>query len=226
VGYARAGFNQLSEVVENGPAVTPASAQTPQAELSPRPPSIEIPVYDRAKPPRSAMPLMLIIVAVIVVAIGAAAYMFFGRSTYDKEMAAGIDAMKNAQTEAARSDFQKVVRDHPDKAEPHVFLARLARTDGDLPTAHRELSSAIQLEPNNAQALREMGLLLLAENNLSLASNFFVRAIKADTSDAASKGYLGCALIKQNRIVEGQKFLSRAGPGSWASCATATTPPL
>jgi hypothetical protein len=221
VGYARAAFNHLSEVVESGPAVAPAPSVPPPADVS-GPPSIEIPVYERAKPGRSSLPLLFVVGGLIVIAGAVIGYLLFGRSSYDKEMAAAISAMTSGQVETARAGFLKVSRDHPDKAEPHVFLARLARTDRDLITAQREIETAIRADVGNAQALREMGLLLLAKNNPALATNFFVRAIKADTADPAAKGYLGCSLIRQNRILEGQKFLSRAGPGSWSSCATVT----
>jgi hypothetical protein len=39
-------------------------------------------------------------------------------------------------------------------------------------------------------------------------------------NDSAAQGYLGCALMGLNRVAEAQKFLSRAGTGTWSSCAT------
>jgi tetratricopeptide (TPR) repeat protein len=225
VGYARAGYNQLGEAVEVTPTVQPAAvppaataATAPGNDARPPAPSIEMPVFERKKADRSSLPLWGVVGALVVVVLVAAGYLLFGRSSYDKEMDAAITSMQSGQIETARAGFIKVAHENPARAEPHVFLARLARTDGDLQTALRELDTAIRADPTNGQAMREMGLLLLAENNPALAVNFFIRAIKADTSDPAAKGYLGCALIKQNRIDEGEKFLARAGSGSWTSC--------
>jgi cytochrome c-type biogenesis protein CcmH/NrfG len=228
VGYARAGYNQLTEAVEATPTVqptaTPPAAITQADAAHPPAPSIEMPVFERKKAERGSLPLLVTVGVLVVVVLVAVGYLLFGRSSYDKEMNAAIASMQSGQIETARAEFIKVTHDYPTRAEPHVFLARLARTDGDLQTAHLELETAIRADPANGQAMREMGLLLLAENNPALAVNFFIRAIKADTSDPAAKGYLGCALIKQNRIDEGEKFLARAGSGSWTSCKPGVPP--
>ena len=76
---------------------------------------------------------------------------------------------------------------NPDKSTPHVFLARLARTDGDLPTAQAELTTAIRLNNGDEKALREMGILLLAQKDYDLARKFLIRAVKADTTDPAAQ---------------------------------------
>lgn len=240
VGYARAGYNKLSEVIETTPAATAAAAAgsmsapptatagagaaPPAAVDSGRPPhpSIEMPTYVRRER-KGLSPLVVGVTALAILLIGSIVYLIVHRTpSYDKEMATAIDFMRNGQTEAARSAFTTVVRDYPQQAEPHVFLARLARSDGDMASAHRELETAIRTEPGNPRAQREMGLVLLAENRADLAVNFLVRAVRADTSDAASKGYLGCALMRLNRTAEGQKFLDRAGNGTWSTCATTT----
>jgi tetratricopeptide (TPR) repeat protein len=247
VGFVRAGYNVLTEVANSGGGAAaesyapPAPGQPAQGNAAAWPnvpvagvsaASIDMPIYERSHPAplRNAKPLWLIVGALVLVVVGAIGYLLFGRSSYSKQMASAIDAMTAGQTENARAGFVRAASDRPSEAEPHVFLARLSRNEGDLATAHRELETAIRNEPRDAQALREMGLLLLSENKLDLARAFFVRAIRSDTSDAAAKGYLGCALVRMNRIAEGEKFLSRAGTGSWTSCAatgptTALPPP-
>ena len=59
------------------------------------------------------------------------------------------------------------MKDDPKAATPHVFLARLAREDGDLTTARAQLDTALRLEPKNPIALREMGLILFAAANMT-----------------------------------------------------------
>jgi Flp pilus assembly protein TadD len=70
-----------------------------------------------------------------------------------------------------------------------------------------------------------MGLILFSAGNYELSRRFFVRALQANPEDKASMGYLGCALSRLNRFDEAQKFISRAGPGSWSTCLTPVPPP-
>lgn len=161
----------------------------------------------------------IVALAVLVLAaMGGAAYYFAGRSNPDQDMNEAIAMMQAGRREAARGEFSTIARDNPALASPHVFLSRLAREEGDLGTARRELETAIRLEPNNAIALREMGLILFSAGNYELARRFFIRALQNNPADNASQGYLGCALARLNRFDEAQRFLSRAGPGSWTSC--------
>lgn len=168
--------------------------------------------------------------ALLLIIGGLAAYLSIGRgSAYSREMDTAVGLLSTGRSESARAAFDKIARSYPDQATPHVFLARFARQDGDVATARQELATAIRLEPGNEIAQREMGLLLLSQNDPQLARNFFIRAVKLNPADSAAQGYLGCALLRLNMIEEGQRFLSRAGPGTWSSCtavpAAPATPP-
>jgi Tfp pilus assembly protein PilF len=133
-------------------------------------------------------------------------------------LTAGIDAMKNGQREKARGEFMKAVKDDPNAPTPHIFLARLSREEGDLATSRAQLDTALRLDPRNAIALREMGLVLFASRQYDLARRFFVRAVQANPQDRASQGYLGCALMRLGRTQEGANFINKAGTGAWQSC--------
>ena len=182
----------------------------------------------RSRFPRLSTPVWIAIAAVIVLGLGG--YFFFARSSSDESLNAGIDAMKNGQNERARGEFAKAVKDDPESAIPHVFLARIARTESDLATARAQLDTALRLDPQNAVALREMGLVLFSSKQYDLARRFLVRAVQSNPGDRASQGYLGCALMRLNRVQEGTKFIQNAGTGSWQAClqpvtSTTTTPP-
>ena len=182
------------------------------------PPAGAEPTYT-ARPSR--IPANLWFVALIILVIVGAAGGYFllsNRSDPTKNMDQAVTMMQTGRREAARGEFQRVVRENPKLATPHVFLARLAREDGDIATAKRELETAIRIEPNNPIALREMGLILFSTGDYELARRFFVRAIQANPNDVSSQGYLGCALARLNRIDEAAKFINRAGPGVWSSC--------
>jgi Flp pilus assembly protein TadD len=135
----------------------------------------------------------------------------------------GIDAYRKGQREAAVSAFNRAVRDDKNAVLPHVYLARMAREVGNFTLAGQELQTALQIDPTDASALREMAANLFAQNNYELSRRFYVRAIQADPTDKTSQGYLGCVLMRLNRVQEGQTFLNRAGPGPWSNC-TATAP--
>jgi Tfp pilus assembly protein PilF len=168
------------------------------------------------------MPVWIGIAVVIVLLVGG--YLFFGRGSSSGGLTAGIDAMQNGQRERARGEFAKAVKDDPSAPTPHVFLARLAREEGDLATARAQLDTALRLDSKNAIALREMGLVLFAGRQYDLARRFFIRAVQANPQDRASLGYLGCALMRAGRVTEGTNFIGKAGNGQWTACLQPATP--
>jgi tetratricopeptide (TPR) repeat protein len=164
------------------------------------------------------------LVILLVAAIGGYA-LFARRANPDRQMNEAIGALQSGRREAARGAFSEIARDHPELATPHIFLSRISREEGDLATATREVETAIRLEPKNAIAQREMGLILFSAGNYELSRRFLVRALQYDPEDKASMGYLGCALSRLNRYDEAQRFISRAGPGSWSTCLAPVPPP-
>ena len=180
----------------------------------------------RSRWPRMSMPI-LVGAAVVLLFIVGLYFAFRGGSSTDG-LTAGIDAIKNGQSERARGEFMKAVKEDPNAATPHIFLARLSRQEGDLASARAQLDTALRLEPKNAIALREMGLVLFSSKQYDLARRFFVRAVQANPQDRSAQGYLGCALMRLGRSQEGTKFISNAGTGAWTACLqplTSTTPP-
>jgi tetratricopeptide (TPR) repeat protein len=210
---------------------TPASGSSPVGGGGVGRSSVEhaLAAAERGRFPRLSLPV-LIGAAVVLLFIVGVWFAFRGGSGGSDGLTAGIDAMKNGQRERARGEFARAVKEEPNAATPHVFLARISREEGDLATARAQLDTALRLEPKNAIALREMGLILFASKQYDLARRFFVRAVQANPQDRASQGYLGCALMRLNRAQEGTKFINTAGTGPWTAClqplTTATPPPL
>jgi Tfp pilus assembly protein PilF len=101
----------------------------------------------------------------------------------------------------------------------------MAREVGNMTLAGQEATLAVQAEPSNYIALREMGAYLLASGNHELARRFYVRALQANPEDQASMGFLGCTLLRLGRTDEGMRWLNRAGQGSWSACAQRMTAP-
>ena len=158
------------------------------------------------------------VVVLVLAGLGWAAYAqgwFGGRQN---ALQTGIDDYRRGQREAAVGEFTKAARDNPDDPMPHVYLSRMAREVGNMTIASQEAQTAVKLGPNNALALRELGLYLLSAGNYDLARRFLVRALQADTNDRMAMGYLGCAMIRLGRPSEAQVWINRAGPGDWSRC--------
>ena len=138
----------------------------------------------------------------------------------DAAIRRGVERYASGQRVDAATAFERAVALDPRLALPHVYLGRLARERGDLARATRELRAAIELEPRNAAALREMGALQLSVGRDDLARSFYVRSLEIEPDDRGAHGYLGCALARLGRVEEASRFLARAGDGPWRSCAT------
>ena len=187
-------------------------------------PLAEPPGEASSRMPRSRGPGTTILLTVAAAVVLAAVLWFFlgrGGSALDR----GVSLYASGRREAARGEFSKASRDDPEAAAPHIYLGRIAREEGDLSTAARELQSAVKLEPSNAVAQREMGAFLLATGSTELARRFYVRAVQLAPGDRNAQGFLGCALLRLGRVDEGRRFMSRAGEGSWSSCQAQAPPP-
>ena len=182
--------------------------------------SVQSPVVASA-PSRVGLPTWAkaAIAVVLLALLLGGGYLVIGGGGGGGALQQGVDAYQRGQREAAVSAFNKASRDDPKTAMPHIYLARMAREVGNFTLASQELQLALQAEPANSTALREMGANLLAQNNYELARRFYVRAVQTDPSDKSAQGYLGCTLMKLGRQQEATSFLNRAGPGPWTNCA-------
>jgi len=133
--------------------------------------------------------------------------------------ARGVRLWQQGSPTAAQTEFARAARELPRSAMPHVYLARIARDGGSLDVARLHAGRAVQLEPNNGAALREMGSLMLAEGNYDVARRFLVRAVRANPSDRAAAGWLGCAFHKLGQTDQAARWFQRAGAGNWTACA-------
>lgn len=236
IGAARTGYQQLEAALRQEraapmppPAVAPASA----APLAAAP---ETPAFPGAGKRRGFPLIALIGLLVLLGGIGGGIY-YFAAARGGDALQQGIAAYTAGNKTAARNAFAQAARDNPKDARPHVYLGRMAREEGDATNAVRELQTAIQLQPQNELAQREMGSHLLAQataqinsgnlpgalQTLNLSRSFFVRAVQLDPTDKPAQGYLGCVLMRLGRVQEANNFMQRAGPGAWTSCTPLPT---
>ena len=162
--------------------------------------------------------------ALVLLAVLATVAVIGARTGPRAELARGVEYFHAGQVEAARLVFTKVADEQPRLAEPHIFLGRLARVEGDFRTAQRELQTALRLDPRNATAMREMGGLMLTSGRLELARRFYGRALELAPGDRSTHGYLGCTLLKLGETAQGRRHLEQAGAGPWTACRVSGQP--
>jgi len=229
IGAARTGYQQLEAALrQERSAPPPPAAVGTVAPTVPAPDIAPFPGGNR----RRGFPLIALIALVAVLSgIGGGIY-YFAAGRSGGPLQEGIAAYTANNRTAARNAFAQAVRDDPNDADPHIYLARMAREEGDAATAVRELQTAIQLEPTNGTAQREMGAHLLAQStaqlnsgnvqgalqSLNLARSFYVRAIQMNENDKIAQGFLGCVLVRLGRVAEAGNWMQRAGPGDWTRC--------
>ena len=241
IAAARAGFQQLEAALRQErrqpAAVASAPAASAVADATATAGDAAAPPISTRRPRRGFPLIALIGLLLLLVLIGWGIY-YFAAGRSGGALQQGIAAYEARNRTGARNAFAEAARENPQDAEPHIYLARMAREEGDANTALRELQTAIQLEPNNYLAQREMGAHLLAQGtaqlntgnvpaamqSFSLARNFYVRAVQLNPQDRTAQGYLGCALMRLGRPQEAMSFFSRAGQGPWSACAAA--PPV
>ncbi|HYC52792.1 MAG TPA: tetratricopeptide repeat protein, partial [Gemmatimonadaceae bacterium] len=139
-------------------------------------------------------------------------------ATQNASLDRGIQLWQQGSPAAAESEFMRAAREMPRSAMPHVYLSRIARERGNLTGARDAGAQAVRLEPNNAVALREMGMVLLAMQNYDASRRFFVRALRANASDRVAMGWLSCSLQKMGQADQAERWRQRAGTGPWMSC--------
>lgn len=174
---------------------------------------------------------LLILIAIVLVAGGV--YWYELRSgSLPSDVQDAVALYEQGQPEAARAAFAQAAREHPELALPHLYLGRLARAEGDFAAAGNELRKAVELEPQSAVALNELGAFFLARgtsfanqgrpdlatSDYNAARRTYVRALQLDPADSAARGYLGCALARLGRTSEATTWLQRAGSGPWSAC--------
>ena len=90
----------------------------------------------------------------------------------------------------------------PDSAEPVIELARLYREAGDRSTATQLLADALNIDGNNARALKAMGMRREESGEYSLALQNYIRSYEANNTQADVAQKIA-ALQGQTRTAQG-----------------------
>jgi tetratricopeptide (TPR) repeat protein len=225
VASARAAFSKFASALVDAPAAAPSATTVARDAAAPAV-AAPAPLAAGGSPGRQfSLPSWAILSSAVaaLLILGVGGYLIFGRRSRDP-LQEGIVAYQRGQREVAANAFSRAERENPSSPRPHIYLARMARDVGNYSLATQELKLAIEVDPNNALALREMGANLLMQNNYELAKTFYIRAVQADPNDKVALGYLGCTLMRLGRTNDAANFLNRAGPGPWSNCTPAVAP--
>jgi tetratricopeptide (TPR) repeat protein len=168
---------------------------------------------------------LLALSALVVIAVGAAGWVWWYSGRAGREFHAGAEAYRAGSREAARVAFAKAAQLDPNDARPLIYLGRISREEGDLARARRFLTTAVRVAPGSSLAARELAALMLADGQPEIARRFYVRALEIDPADRTAQGFLGCALYRLQRYDEARRWVERAGPGEWQPCAPPLPPP-
>ena len=234
-----AGTSRSSSTVPSG-AVAPG-AEVPGAVASAaEPQTVYVPPACEGGARRGRIVLVaLVVLATVLLAAWGVYYYLSNRAAVPGDLAAAMAAYTNGQPEAARAAFLDAARAHPALALPHLYLGRIARDEGDFVTAGSELKTAVELEPRNVLALRELGAFFLARGtrfasegrsdlataDYNAARRSYTEVITLAPTDSVALGYLGCALERLGRATEAANWFARAGEGPWSGCASASVAP-
>jgi tetratricopeptide (TPR) repeat protein len=218
----REGFDEFESslsMVESALKMTPGEAMSTKGlRASPLGTPRPVPL-----PPEPQPWWFMAVVGVAVIAVlGAGSYFGYrllGTRSNATMVNAAAELYGQGKLEEARDAFEDVIRKEPTNSLAHTYLARIARETGDLKLAREQATLAIEADPKNVNALREMAGALLASRDYEMARRFYVRVVEAAPDDLTAQGYLGCTLYKLGRPDQGKNWIDRAGAGPWSVCA-------
>ncbi len=214
VAAARHGFQELENALSG-----PVTAEAPVASGYTTAPVVTASV---AVGGRRGFQPMIVIAAIVLLLLGIGgffAWRSMSRGRTDGSVTAeGAALLQAGRRGEARRAFEDAAREHPKAAGPHIYLGRMAREDGDFNAASEQLRRAVELEPENYLAHREMGSYLFTRGRFDEASRFYQRAVERNPEDRIAMGYLACSLARAGRTDAALRFFDRAGPGDWSNC--------
>jgi tetratricopeptide (TPR) repeat protein len=114
------------------------------------------------------------------------------------------DALK-AQAEP---EFQAAIADNPADEQAHLMMGEAAAKRGDTKAAFGEDTKAVELQPNDADALVELGKILMTMNENDKAQETFERAVKAEPTNTVAHYRLSVLYRRQGKTAEADQQMA------------------
>ena len=108
----------------------------------------------------------------------------------------------------AEPEFQAAIADNPADEQAHLMMGEAAAKRGDTKTAFSEDSKAVELQPNDADALVELGKILMTMNENEKAQEMFERAVKAEPTNTVARYRLSVLYRRQGKTAEADQQMA------------------
>lgn len=133
-------------------------------------------------------------VALLVHLAGAtAAWAQDGAEDFQRELARGLVLLELGQHQEALVSLRRASRLKPDRIDLRLRIAALEARTGEDGLAERHLRQLLEKDPEQSDALRELGALLIARNRPAEAEPVLSRAAINRSKDGLAHFYLGLA---------------------------------
>ncbi len=114
------------------------------------------------------------------------------------------DALKTQ----AEPEFQAAIADNPADEQAHLMMGEAAAKRGDTKAAFDEDTKAVELQPNDADALVELGKILMTMNENEKAQETFERAVKAEPTNTVARYRLSVLYRRQGKTAEADQQMA------------------
>lgn len=95
-----------------------------------------------------------------------------------------IQAMEQGDLAEARTRFEQLARDYPDKAGPMANLGIIAFQEGDTDSAAQWFEGALAVNPEHVQALNHLGVIARNAGEFDEAERYYRAALAVDPNYA------------------------------------------
>jgi tetratricopeptide (TPR) repeat protein len=129
----------------------------------------------------------------------------FEPNLVEAKVGLGLAEMYTDRLALASATLSEAAEKYPKEAMPHVALSLLLAKQGEYGDAQAELQKAIDVQPENADALERVGAQELANENWQKAAEIYSKVLKVYPQD--SQGWLGLALALERTDLK-QKALN------------------
>jgi tetratricopeptide (TPR) repeat protein len=162
------------------------------------------------------MPLAIMVIAVLVILTWRRAAIYQSMDTYCRAVTAedphawalqnnlGIMLKRQGQFPEAVACYQQALRDNPGYVEAHINLGNVFSAAHNASAAEKEYRIAIQMRPNDADALEDLAGIYYAEGRTDEALQLQTKAAEADSRNPARIYTLGRMQAAQGRYPQAE----------------------
>lgn len=124
----------------------------------------------------------------------------------------GLRYMQQGRNDLALEKLTKAVKQDPDSAASHHYLAELYRRLGENDKAEDEFEEALDLDPDNSAIHNNFGVFLCGQKRMDDAEKHFLAVLKNPVYHAPDQVYenMGTCLYNKPDLVKAEMYLRKA----------------